>query len=44
MFFPLQVGAISALSQSDEWFINLNKEYSQRRKLVWELADKLECN
>ncbi len=44
MFFPLQVGAISALSQSDEWFIKLNKEYSQRRKLVWELADKLECN
>ena len=43
MFFPLQMGAISALSQSKDWFLNLNNEYSKRRKLVWQLADKLNC-
>ena len=44
MFFPLQMGAVSALSQSKDWFKNLNYEYSKRRKLVWELADKLNCD
>ena len=44
MFFPLQMGAVSALSQSKNWFKNLNFEYSKRRKLVWELADKLNCD
>ena len=44
MFFPLQMGAVSALSQSKDWFKNLNFEYSKRRKLVWELADKLNCD
>ena len=43
MFYPLQIGAISALSESREWFDNLNKEYSERRELVWKLADKLDC-
>ena len=41
MFYPLQMGAISALSQSKDWFKNLNIEYSKRRKLVWQLAEKL---
>ena len=44
MFFPIQIGAISALSQSKEWFNNLNQEYSERRNLVWKLADKLNCD
>lgn len=44
MFYPLQMGAISALSQSKDWFKNLNIEYSKRRKLVWQLAEKLNCN
>ena len=44
MFYPLQMGAISALSQSKDWFKNLNIEYSKRRKLVWQLAEKLNLN
>ena len=43
MFYPLQMGAISALSQSKDWFLDLNDEYSKRRDLVWKLADKLNC-
>ena len=31
MFYPLQMGAISALSQSKDWFLNLNDQYSRRR-------------
>ena len=43
MFYPLQIGAISALNQSKDWFISLNNIYSERRILVWDLADKLGC-
>ena len=43
MFLPLQLGAVSALSESKEWFKLLNREYQKRRELVWILADKLNC-
>lgn len=43
MFLPLQLGAVSALSESKEWFKSLNQEYQKRRELVWILADKLNC-
>ena len=43
MFLPLQLGAVSALSESKEWFKLLNKEYQKRRELAWILADKLNC-
>ena len=43
MFYPLQIGAISALNQSKDWFTSLNNIYSERRILVWDLADKLGC-
>ena len=43
MFLPLQLGAVSALSESKEWFKSLNEEYQKRRELVWILADKLNC-
>jgi len=43
MFYGIQKGAIEALSLSDNWFKNQNKEYKERRDLVWKLADKLEC-
>ena len=41
MFYGLQQGAIAALQIDHEWFSNLNKTYKKRRKLVWEIADKL---
>ena len=44
MFYPLQVGAISALNQSNDWLLSLNNIYTKRRKLVWKLADKLGCS
>lgn len=41
MFFGIQQGAIAALNESSEWFAQMNEVYSNRRKLVWQLADAL---
>ena len=43
MFYGIQKGAIAALNSPQDWFDNLNKVYTTRRKLVWQLADKLNC-
>lgn len=43
MFYGIQKGAIEALHLSDEWFLEQNKVYEERRKLIWQLADKLKC-
>ncbi len=43
MFYGIQKGAIEALHLSDDWFENQNKEYEERRSLVFQLANKLEC-
>ncbi|MBU2949140.1 aminotransferase class I/II-fold pyridoxal phosphate-dependent enzyme [Tamlana agarivorans] len=43
MFYGIQKGAIEALKCSDKWYSELNKVYEVRRKLVWELADALNC-
>ncbi|MFN0728061.1 pyridoxal phosphate-dependent aminotransferase [Polaribacter gochangensis] len=43
MFYGIQKGAIEALHVSDDWFKNQNKEYKERRNLIWKLADKLQC-
>ncbi|MGV6846248.1 MAG: pyridoxal phosphate-dependent aminotransferase [Lutibacter sp.] len=44
MFFGLQKGASLALKSDSSWFENLNKIYTKRRKLVWEIADLLKCS
>lgn len=41
MFFGIQQGAIAALNESADWFAQMNEVYSNRRKLVWQLADAL---
>lgn len=41
MFYGIQKGAIKALHIKEDWFINQNKIYKERRALIWELADKL---
>jgi LL-diaminopimelate aminotransferase len=41
MFFGIQQGAIAALNESGDWFAQMNEVYSNRRKLVWQLADAL---
>lgn len=43
MFYGIQKGAIAALESSDDWFIELNKVYSARRELIFQLADTLGC-
>lgn len=41
MFLGLQKGAIAALSLGKNWFNDQNEIYTNRRKLVWKLADHL---
>jgi aspartate/methionine/tyrosine aminotransferase len=43
MFYGIQKGAIEALKCSDMWFVSLNSVYLERRKLIWELAEALNC-
>jgi aspartate/methionine/tyrosine aminotransferase len=43
MFYGIQKGAIEALKCSDMWFVSLNSVYQQRRELIWELAESLNC-
>jgi aspartate/methionine/tyrosine aminotransferase len=43
MFYGIQKGAIAALKLSNDWFTELNKVYIERRKLIWKLAEKLNC-
>jgi aspartate/methionine/tyrosine aminotransferase len=44
MFYGIQKGAIAALKLSDAWFLTQNKIYKERRDLVWQLADALNCS
>ena len=44
MFLPIQKAAISALNVSKDWIKQLNLIYSERRKVVWKILDKLNCS
>lgn len=44
MFYGIQKGAIAALNLDKRWFEDLNKVYLKRRKLIWNIADKLNCS
>ncbi|MDG1396769.1 MAG: aminotransferase class I/II-fold pyridoxal phosphate-dependent enzyme [Polaribacter sp.] len=41
MFYGIQKGATEALELSDNWFLEQNRIYKERRELIWQLADKL---
>lgn len=43
MFYGLQKGAIQALNSGDMWFSSLSSVYEERRQLIWQLADLLDC-
>jgi aspartate/methionine/tyrosine aminotransferase len=43
MFRPLQVAAAMALRLPQAWYEGVNREYRQRRKLVYDILDLLEC-
>lgn len=43
MFYGIQKGAIEALKLGSEWFDSQNKIYKRRRKLIFQLAERLGC-
>ncbi len=43
MFYGIQKGAIAALQSGPEWFEALDKVYTKRRELMFQLAEKLGC-
>ena len=43
MFKPMQLAAAKALSLNSDWYTKVNNEYLERRKLVWNIMDTLEC-
>lgn len=43
MFYGIQKGAVAALQSGPEWFEALDKVYTARRELMFQLADKLGC-
>lgn len=43
MFYGIQKGAIAALQLDVSWFDAINEVYTKRRKLIYELAQKLNC-
>lgn len=43
MFMPLQSAAVEALKEGPEWYLKLNEEYEERRKVVWQMLDYMNC-
>ncbi|PLW99135.1 MAG: aminotransferase [Marinilabiliales bacterium] len=43
MFKPLQQAAAKALQLPHSWYNEINKLYSERRKLVWQIMDQMGC-
>lgn len=43
MFYGIQKGAVAALQSGPEWFEELDKVYTKRRELMFQLVDKLGC-
>lgn len=43
MFYGIQKGAIAALKTEKSWFLEMDKIYSKRRNLIYQLADALGC-
>lgn len=43
MFKPLQLAAVEALRLGDEWYIEMNKIYAERRALVNNFLAKVDC-
>lgn len=41
MFLPIQIGAIDALNQGNDWYRDLNEIYLKRKKIVFKICEKL---
>jgi len=44
MFKPIQQAAVKALKLPLSWYDQVNKIYNERRKLVWQLLDQINCS
>ena len=44
MFLPIQLAAAKALSLDKKWYQQLNTVYAERRELVFQLLDGLNCS
>lgn len=44
MFKPMQLAAVKAFENSDEWHKERNQEYKNRRQLVYKILDRLSCS
>ncbi len=44
MFYGIQKGAVAALNSGPEWFESLDKIYTERRQLLFHLAEKMGCS
>lgn len=44
MFYGIQKGAVEALKLGKSWFTAQNRIYEKRRKLIFELVEKLNCH
>jgi len=44
MFKPVQEAAVKALELDEQWYIDINIEYTQRRVILWKFLDQLSCN
>ena len=44
MFFPIQAGAIEALSLGEKWFNELNEIYRKRREWAFKILDCINCS
>ncbi len=43
VFRPLQLAAAKALTLDRDWFDSVNKNYRERRTLVWDIMNALDC-
>lgn len=41
MYYALQKGASAALKVEDDWYEKMNSVYEKRRRLIWEICEKL---
>lgn len=44
MFLGLQKAATEALKMPSQWYANLNQTYRERRAVVWQIMDVLQCS
>lgn len=44
MFLAIQQAAVEALNQPQEWYNHLNQIYKNRREIVWQIMELLDCN